>query len=105
MILICLFLVRIYIGELEILVNREMKHAQVWLANNQLTLNLKKTNYIILKYHKKNVRKNNKLPYNFRDIYILNSQLQFIRMLHGVALIIYISSFTEQTTGTIEYRV
>ena len=44
------------IGELETLVNREMKRAQVRLKDNQLTLNLKKTNYIIIfKSHKKKI--------------------------------------------------
>ena len=45
---------------------------------------------------------NNKLPYNFRDIYIWI--VNFIRMLHDEA-IIYISSFTEQTTAIIQYSV
>ena len=46
------------IEELETLVNRDMKRVQVWLENNQLTLNLKKTNYIYLNLISKNVRKN-----------------------------------------------
>ena len=41
------------IEELETLVNREMKHEQLCLEDNQLTFNLKKTNYIVFKSHKK----------------------------------------------------
>ena len=37
------------IGELETLVNREMKRVQVWLEDNQLTLNLRKANYIYVR--------------------------------------------------------
>lgn len=45
---------------------------------------------------------NNKVPYNLRDIYILNRPLHPI--LHGEA-IIYISSFTEQTMAITQFGV
>ena len=51
------------IEELETLVNRDMKRVQVWLENNQLTLNLKKTNYIF-KSHKKKCKKELKIMLN-----------------------------------------
>ena len=45
---------------------------------------------------------NNKLPYNFRDIYILNSQLH----LHATRRNNNIhKQFTEQTTAIIQYSV
>ena len=37
------------------LLYREMKRVQLWLVDNQLILNLKKTNYIIFKSHKKKI--------------------------------------------------
>ena len=52
------------IEELEILVNREMKCVQVWLEDNQLTLNLKKTNYVVFKSHKKQCKKELKIKLN-----------------------------------------
>ena len=54
--LISLFLVRI-LKNLKALLYREMKRVQVWLEDNQLTLNLKKTNYIIFKSHRKKYAK------------------------------------------------
>ena len=39
--------------ELEITVNSELARVQEWLTLNQLTLNIKKTNFIIFKSHKK----------------------------------------------------
>ena len=42
---------------LKALLYREMKRVQVWLEDNQFTLNLKKTNYIIFKSHKKKYAK------------------------------------------------
>ena len=56
------------IEERENLVNREMKRVEVWFENNQLTLNLKKTNYIIFKSHRKNLRKNWRLLLNEYEI-------------------------------------
>ena len=50
--LISLFLVRI-LKNLKPLLYREMKRVQLWLVDNQLIWNLKKTNYIIFKSHKK----------------------------------------------------
>ena len=44
---------------------------------------------------------NNKLLYNFRDIYILNSQLHSYATWHSN--IMYISSFTKQTVAIIQY--
>ena len=55
------------IEELETLVNREMKRVQVWLENNQLTLNLKKTNYIF-KSHKQKWKKELKIMLNEYEI-------------------------------------
>ena len=40
-------------NELEITVNSELARVQEWLTLNQLTLNIKKTNFIIFKSHKK----------------------------------------------------
>ena len=45
-----------------------MKRLQVWLVNNQLTLNLKKTNYIIFKSHKKKCKKELKIMLNEYEI-------------------------------------
>ena len=57
------------IGELETLVNSEIKRAQVRLEDNQLTLNLKKTNYIIIfKSHKKKYKKELKIALNEYEI-------------------------------------
>jgi len=37
--------------ELEILVNKVMKNVQMWLEDNHLRMNIKKTNYIVFKSH------------------------------------------------------
>ena len=42
----------------------------------------------------------NKLLYNFRDLFILNSQLHRFLFYTAEHAIIYISSFTEQTMAT-----
>ena len=42
--------------ELETTVNSELAQVQEWLTLNQLTLNIKKTNFIIFKSHKKRLR-------------------------------------------------
>ena len=52
--LISLFLVRI-LKNLKPLLYREMKRVQLWLIDNQLILNLKKTNYIVFKFHEKKI--------------------------------------------------
>ena len=44
-------------NELEITVNSELARVQEWLTLNQLTLNIKKTNFIIFKCHKKTINK------------------------------------------------
>ena len=68
MILICLFLVIKNIEGLETLVNGEIKCVQVWLVNNQLTLNLKKTNYIIFQSHNKKCKRELKIMLNEYEI-------------------------------------
>lgn len=45
------------IHELETTVNSELARVQEWLTLNQLTLNIKKTNFIIFKSHKKTIKK------------------------------------------------
>ena len=47
--------------ELETLVNREMNHLQVWFEDSQLTLNLKKINYIVFKSRRQNSKKEFKI--------------------------------------------
>ena len=47
--------------ELEATVNSELARVQEWLTLNQMTLNIKKTNFIIFKSHKKGLR---------RDLYL-----------------------------------
>ena len=39
------------IGTIEYTVNNELTQIQEWLTSNQLTLNIKKTNFIIFKSH------------------------------------------------------
>ena len=43
------------IGQLELVVNNEIKYISEWFKNNQLTLNIKKTNYIVLNPRKRNL--------------------------------------------------
>ena len=45
-----------------------MKCVQVWLVNNQLTLNLKKTSYIIFQSHKKKCKRELKIMLNEYEI-------------------------------------
>ena len=45
------------IHELESIVNAELTRVQEWLTLNQLTLNIKKSNFIIFKSHKKRLRR------------------------------------------------
>ena len=52
-----LFLSGKNLNELESQVNNEMKKVHEWLKDNELSLNLKKTNYIIFKTHKKSCQK------------------------------------------------
>ena len=42
-----------YLEELELLINEELAHVQEWLMLNEFTLNVKKSNFIILKSHKR----------------------------------------------------
>ena len=50
--------------ELETTVNSELAQVQEWLTLNQLTLNIKKTNFIIFKSHKKLLRRDLRLTLN-----------------------------------------
>ena len=50
--------------ELETTVNSELAQVQEWLTLNQLTLNIKKTNFIIFKSHKKRLRRDLRLTLN-----------------------------------------
>ena len=50
--------------ELETTVNSELAQVQEWLTLNQLTLNIKKTNFIIFKSHKKRLRRDLHLTLN-----------------------------------------
>ena len=52
------------IHELETTVNSELARVQEWLTLNQLTLNIKKTNFIIFKSHKKRLRRDLHLTLN-----------------------------------------
>ena len=52
------------INELETTVNSEFAQVQEWLTLNQLTLNIKKTNFIIFKSHKKRLRRDLRLTLN-----------------------------------------
>ena len=61
------------IGELETLVNREMKRVELWLEDNQLTLNLKKTNYMVFKSHKKQYKKKLKIKLTEYEIKKVNN--------------------------------
>ena len=45
------------IHELELTVNTELTHIQEWLTLNQLTLNIKKSNFIIFKSNKKRLKR------------------------------------------------
>jgi hypothetical protein len=44
------------IEQLELVVNNEIKKISEWFKNNQLTLNIKKTNYIVFKSKKKKLK-------------------------------------------------
>ena len=50
--------------ELETTVNSELAQVQEWLTLNQLTLNIKKTNFIIFKSNKKRLRRDLRLTLN-----------------------------------------
>ena len=50
--------------ELELLKNEELAHAQQWLMLNKLTINVKKSNFIIFKSHKRKLKNHLSLKLN-----------------------------------------
>ena len=58
--------------QLEIEINHELILVQTWLKDNQLTLNIKKTNYIIFKSFRKKLNAN--LTFKINDKIIQNAK-------------------------------
>ena len=56
------------INELESIVNTKLIHVQEWLTLNQLTLNIKKSNFIIFKSHKKRLKRQINLQLNGNEL-------------------------------------
>ena len=56
------------INELESIVNTELIYVQEWLTLNQLTLNIKKSNFIIFKSHKKRLKRQINLQLNGNEL-------------------------------------
>ena len=50
--------------ELEVLINEELAHVQEWLTLNKLTLNVKKSNFIIFRSHKRKLKHHLSLKLN-----------------------------------------
>ena len=56
------------IKTLESIVNEELSHVQEWLMLNQLTLNVKKCNFILFKAHMKQLKTNFSINLNTQEI-------------------------------------
>ena len=54
------------------MVNDELTHVQEWLILNQLTLDVKKCNFIVFKSHKKQLKTNLTINLNSQEIQKVN---------------------------------
>lgn len=67
--------------ELELLINEELARVQEWLMLNKLTLNVKKSNFVIFKSHKRKLKKHMSLKLN-------NEMLQWVEHTKFLGIII-----------------
>ena len=63
--------------KLERIVNKELKHLNLWLNVNRLALNIDKTNFVIFHSHRKKLQKNITIKINKKAV----SQKEYIKYL------------------------
>ena len=91
--------------ELEVLINEELAHVQEWLMLNKLTLNVKKSNFIIFRSHKRKLK-------NHLSLKLSNELLQCIEHTKFLGIIIdqhltwknhinYVTKKVTRTTGVL----
>ena len=66
------------IQELESTVNAELARVQEWLTLNQLTLNIKKSNFIIFKSHKKQLIRRMNLRLSGNELQRVDQESKFL---------------------------